>query len=101
MEVPLWFSDELAHVGDLRLRDLVFSFDVSEAGHFIEAWLEGAAERPDLGWTPPELEKDVREEHITFSWLLEPMLERADFEIRDASHAASRTYSVYTCIKTR
>ena len=100
MEVPLWFSDELAHVGDLRLRDLVFSFDVSEAGHFIEAWLEGAAERPDLGWTPPELEKDVREEHITFDWLLEPMLERAGFDIQDTTHDASRVFSAYTCIKT-
>lgn len=85
--------------GVLRLRDLVFSFDVREAGHFIEAWLEGAAERPELGWTRPELEKDVREEHITFDWLLEPMLQRAGFEIRDTSHDASRVFSAYTCIK--
>ena len=86
--------------GVLRLRDLVFSFDVSEAGHFIEAWLEGAAERPDLGWTRPELEKDIREEHITFDWLLEPMLERAGFDIQDTTHDASRVFSAYTCIKT-
>jgi SAM-dependent methyltransferase len=86
--------------GVLRLRDLVFSFDVSEAGHFIEAWLESAAERPDLGWTRPELEKDIREEHITFDWLLEPMLERAGFDIQDTNHDASRVFSSYTCIKT-
>ena len=94
-------SSMLRPGGVLRLHDLVFSFDPREAEHAIEAWLADASERPERGWTRPEIEKDVREEHITFSWLLEPMLERADFEIRDASHAASRTYSVYTCIKTR
>jgi SAM-dependent methyltransferase len=87
--------------GVLRLHDLVFSFEPREAERAVEAWLGGAAERPGRGWTRPELEKDVREEHITFSWLLEPMLERAGFEIRDASHAASRVFSAYTCIKTR
>jgi hypothetical protein len=29
------------------------------------------------------------------------MLERAGFEVRDASHAASRVFSAYTCVKTR
>lgn len=87
--------------GALRLRDLLFSFDPPEAEPTIEAWLASAAERPERGWTRAEIEKDIREEHITFSWLLEPMLERAGFEIRDASHQARRTYSAYTCIKTR
>lgn len=87
--------------GVLRLRDLVFSFDPADAGLIIESWLAGAAERPEEGWTRPELEAHVRGEYSTFSWLLEPMLARAGFEIRDASHGASRTYSAYTCIKTR
>jgi hypothetical protein len=29
------------------------------------------------------------------------MLERAGFEVRDASHAASRVFSAYTCVKAR
>ena len=87
--------------GVLRLRDLVFSFDPGEARPIVEAWLAGAAERPQNGWTRPELEAHVREEHSTFSWLLEPMLERAGFEIRDVRHHASRLYSAYTCIKAR
>ncbi len=86
--------------GVLRLRDLAFSFDPHEAEHTIEAWLESAAELPDQGWTRAELEKDIREEHITFSWLLEPMLERAGFEIEDSSHESSRVFSAYTCIRT-
>jgi ubiquinone/menaquinone biosynthesis C-methylase UbiE len=85
--------------GVLRLHDLVFSFDVQEAERIIEAWLASAAEQTEKGWTRPEMEKDVREEHITFSWLLEPMLERAGFEIQDARHHATRCYSAYTCVR--
>jgi ubiquinone/menaquinone biosynthesis C-methylase UbiE len=80
--------------GVLRLHDLVFSFDPREAAHIIDAWLA-------RGWTRPEIEKDIREEHITFSWLLEPMLERAGFAIQDVRHHASRCYSAYTCEKAR
>lgn len=93
-------SSILGPGGVLRLHDLVFSFEPRETERAIEAWIGSAAEHPEHGWTRTELEKDVREEHITFSWLLEPMLERAGFEIRDASHAASRVFSAYTCTKT-
>jgi ubiquinone/menaquinone biosynthesis C-methylase UbiE len=78
--------------GLLRLRDLVFSFDLDEAADVIEAWLETAPERADQGWTRAELEAHVREEHSTFTWLLEPMLEKAGFEIREAGYSDSRTY---------
>lgn len=85
--------------GLLRLHDLVFSFDPGETGPIIEAWLAGAAKRPEYGWTRSEFEEHLRGEYSTFSWLLEPMLERAGFKIQDASHSTSRTYSAYTCIK--
>jgi ubiquinone/menaquinone biosynthesis C-methylase UbiE len=87
--------------GVLRLHDLVFSFDPREAEHIIEAWLASAVEQSERGWTRPEIEKDIREEHITFSWLLEPMLERAGFAIQDARHHTSRCYSAYTCVRGR
>ncbi len=87
--------------GALRLHDLIFSFDPRDAKHIIEAWLASAVEQPERGWTRAEAEKDVREEHITFSWLLEPMLERAGFAIEDVRHHASRCYSAYTCVKAR
>lgn len=91
----------LAPGGVLRLHDLVFSFDPHEAGRTIEAWLAGASERPADGWTRAELETHVREEYSTFSWLLEPMLERAGFEIREVQYRPSRTYAAYTCVKQR
>lgn len=86
--------------GVLRLHDIVYSFEPGDAERALEAWFAGAVTQPEHGWTRTELETHVREEHSTFSWLLEPMLERAGFEIRDVRHSPSQTYSAYTCIKT-
>jgi ubiquinone/menaquinone biosynthesis C-methylase UbiE len=87
--------------GVLRLHDLLFSFDPREAEHIIEGWLSSAVEQPERGFTRAEIEKDIREEYITFSWLLEPMLARVGFAIEDVSHHASRCYSAYTCVRAR
>lgn len=86
--------------GILRLRDLVYSFDPAEAATVFEAWLANAVADPARGWTRAELETHIREEYSTYSWLLEPMLARAGFTIQEAAHAGSRTYSVYTCVKS-
>jgi len=69
-------ADMLRTGGVLFLRDLVFHFDPSDAGGVIEDWLARAPARPEEGWTRPELATHVREEYSTFSWLLEPLLER-------------------------
>jgi ubiquinone/menaquinone biosynthesis C-methylase UbiE len=83
----------------LYLRDLVFSSEPGEAEQVIETWLANAPERAEQGWTRSELETHLREEYSTFSWLLEPMIERAGFEIQDVQHGASRVHSAYICVK--
>lgn len=85
--------------GILFLRDLVFCFDPSDAGGIIEGWLARAPANPEEGWTRPELATHVRDEYSTFSWLLEPLLERAGFAIREAQYRASGTFAAYICIK--
>jgi ubiquinone/menaquinone biosynthesis C-methylase UbiE len=85
--------------GILRLRDFIFSFDVAETKHFVEAWLGGATENSEAGWTRAELETHLRKEHSTFHWLLEPMLTQAGFTIQDAQPVTSKVYTSYTCIK--
>jgi SAM-dependent methyltransferase len=85
--------------GVLRLHDLVYSFGPSEADTVVEAWLASAATRPEDGWTRPELEAHVRGEHSTYDWLLASLLSHAGFEIREATHRPSRTYSAYTCVR--
>ena len=90
--------DLLAPGGRLLLRDLVYSFEPREADDAIESWLAGAAPSPERGWTRAELAEHVRTEHSTYSWLLEPLLERAGFEIVDVSHRAG-VYASYVCAK--
>ena len=85
--------------GVLRLRDIVFAFEPSEATTRIAAWLETAAPNTKAGWTREELERHVREEHSTFSWLLEPMLERAGFRIEQAEYGSLRIYAEYLCVR--
>jgi ubiquinone/menaquinone biosynthesis C-methylase UbiE len=86
--------------GVLRLRDFIFAFDLDALDRQIESWLCGAVTDTERGWTRQELETHLREEHSTFGWLLEPMLARAGFEIRDAEPIATKVYTSYVCVKT-
>jgi SAM-dependent methyltransferase len=85
--------------GILRLRDLFLSSPLFETHEVIEAWLANAAPDPTRGWTRAEYETHLRDEYSTFTWLFEPMLRQAGFEIRDATYAESRMYAEYTCIR--
>jgi ubiquinone/menaquinone biosynthesis C-methylase UbiE len=84
----------------LRVRDLFLSCELGEVDTVVEAWLEGATEHADQGWTRPELETHLREEYSTFTWLFELMLQRGGFDIQDATYTDSRIYASYTCIRT-
>lgn len=84
--------------GILRLRDLVFSFGLDEAEARIAAWIDAAAaERSEDGWTRDELEAHVRDEYSTYTWLLEPLLEHAGFEIVSADYGAAGASAAYVC----
>ena len=95
-------ADLLRPRGLLRVRDLVFSFMPDEAEARIAEWIESAAvERPEGGWTREELMTHVREEFSTFSWLLEPLIEQAGFEIVAADYGMLGAYAAYTCSLVR
>jgi ubiquinone/menaquinone biosynthesis C-methylase UbiE len=86
--------------GVLRLRDLVYDTTPDRFGEHLEGWFAGAVEDPALGYTADDLAAHVRTEHSTFTWLLEPMLNLAGFEIVDRSvHRGA--YAAYTCIRGR
>jgi cyclopropane fatty-acyl-phospholipid synthase-like methyltransferase len=78
--------------GMLRLRDIVFSFEPDEAERRLRDWFESPG-----AWSREELEAHVRDEHSTFTWLLEPMLEGAGFEIVDAAYDSRRVFARYVC----
>jgi len=87
--------------GILRLRDLVFSFPAASAEAGIERWIDATStDRSEIGWTRAELETHVRDEYSTFTWLLEPMLVQAGFEIVKAVYAPLGAYAEYTCVRS-
>ncbi|MGZ6962949.1 MAG: class I SAM-dependent methyltransferase [Acidimicrobiia bacterium] len=81
--------------GVLRLWDVVYGFELGEAPARIEAWCATGGTSMDAGWTRAELEEHVRDEHSTFTWLLEPMITRAGFTIEDASYSKDLVVASY------
>ena len=82
--------------GTLRLRDLVYDFEPAEVPDRIEEWLAGATTDASRGWTAAELAEHVRDEHGTYRWLLEPLIEHAGFDILDTVIDRG-LYAAYTC----
>jgi SAM-dependent methyltransferase len=85
--------------GVLRLRDLVYSFDPADAARYLEAFVASGAEIPADGWTQDELAAHVADEHSTFSWLLEEMLQRAGFELEDVQYDESKIFAAYVAVR--
>ena len=86
--------------GVFRLSDVVYSFAPHDADERIERWIsDTTAADIDGGWTRAELAEHVRDEHSTFTWLLEQMIERAGLDIVDADYSADRMVARYVCEK--
>jgi SAM-dependent methyltransferase len=83
--------------GVLRLRDIVYSFEPAAADDAVSSWLAAAPTDASQGWTAPQLAEHLRDEHSTFTWLLEPMLEHVGFEIRERWLSPNGIYAAYTC----
>jgi SAM-dependent methyltransferase len=83
--------------GILRLWDVVYGFDAPDAGPVLEAWFASASGAIGDNWIRQELEEHVRDEHSTYTWLLEPMIERAGFTIETARYSDDRIVAGYVC----
>jgi ubiquinone/menaquinone biosynthesis C-methylase UbiE len=82
--------------GVFRLWDVVYNFSAAEAKDRLEAWCATLPyEAQDGGWTRADIEEHVRDEHSTFTWLLEPMMERSGFRIEDADYSADGVFARY------
>jgi ubiquinone/menaquinone biosynthesis C-methylase UbiE len=81
--------------GVLRLWDVVFHFDPADATDRIEAWCATGTEDVEGDWTRAELEEHVRDEHSTYTWLLEAMIERGGFEIERALYSDDGVFARY------
>jgi ubiquinone/menaquinone biosynthesis C-methylase UbiE len=81
--------------GVLRLWDVVYDFSPSEAEDRIEAWCATGGDAVEEDWSRAELEEHVRDEHSTFTWILEPIMRRSGFEITHAEHSEDAVFSKY------
>jgi SAM-dependent methyltransferase len=89
----------LRPAGVLRLRDLVYSFEPVEAQTFVDPWIESGAATSSAGRTPDELRAHVRDEHSTFAWILEELLQRAGFQLEDVRYDTCKIFGEYVAVK--
>lgn len=73
--------------GIFRLVDVVYDFGPGEAEERLEAWCAEYGNGGDGDWGRADVEEHIRDEHSPFTWLFEPMLERAGFVIEGAEYS--------------
>ena len=81
--------------GFFRLSDVVYDFEPVDAEDRLEAWFATGGESVASEWTRAELEEHVRDEHSTFSWILEPIILRCGFEIAELGRSEDGIFSDY------
>jgi ubiquinone/menaquinone biosynthesis C-methylase UbiE len=86
--------------GVLRLWDVVYNFSPAEAEHRLNAWCAIFGAEAEDGWTRADVEEHIRDEHSTFTWLLEPMMERSGFRIEAAVYSTDGIFASYVARAT-
>lgn len=84
--------------GVFRLWDVVYSFSPQTAEAGFEAWCAtapGKTVTDPHAWSRNEYEEHIRDEHSTFTWLLEPMTEQAGFTIEIAEYSPDGMFAKY------
>jgi cyclopropane fatty-acyl-phospholipid synthase-like methyltransferase len=81
----------------LLLHDLALACDPHELEEVVEPWLSAAPPDPRAGWTRDEIEHDLRDEHVTYAWVLAALLERSGFDVVECRSAQSRSFVRYLC----
>jgi ubiquinone/menaquinone biosynthesis C-methylase UbiE len=84
--------------GVLRLHDLVYDFQPNDADRVFGKWFADAAGDPAEGYTEANYAEHIRTEYSTFRWLLEPMLDKAGFDIVDTEYRGA-VFGAYTCLR--
>lgn len=82
--------------GVLRLTDIVYSFSPADATDRVKQWCAALPEHaPESEWVRADIEEHVRDEHSTYTWLLEPMIERSGFRIDNAQYSSDGFQAEY------
>ncbi len=82
--------------GILRLSDVAYNFSLSEAASKLDAWCDMLSyDEPEGSWNRADIEEHIRDEHSTFIWLLEPIIEQSGFRIEEASYSTDGIFAQY------
>lgn len=81
--------------GVLRLWDVVYNFEPIEAEKRLENWCSTIDTVGSDKWSRSDIEEHIREEHSTFTWLFEPMIERSDFKIEQKEYSPDGIFARY------
>jgi putative AdoMet-dependent methyltransferase len=84
--------------GHFFLRDVVFSFGPGDCVRGVEDWIARVAQPSGQGFTRADFATHVREEHSSFRWILEGLIERAGFRIL-AVDSADEAYADFRCVR--
>jgi putative AdoMet-dependent methyltransferase len=84
--------------GSFFLRDVVFSFGPEDVGRGVEDWIARVAQPEGQGFTRADFATHVREEHSSFRWILEGLIERAGFRLL-AVDCADEAYADFRCLR--
>lgn len=97
-----WKTIALKHIhsimrpgGIFRLLDVVFNFNPEEAEDRIEALCATLGNNIEEEWVREELEEHIRDEHSTYRWLFDPMIERCSFKIENVDYSPDGFYGKY------
>lgn len=81
--------------GLLRLWDVVYNFEPAEAESRLEAWCATGGSVDAEGWSRADYEEHVRDEHSTYTWVLEAIAQRVGFTIEQAEYSTDGIFAQY------
>lgn len=93
----LRIADVLKPGGQLYLEDVVYSFPPQDWRASLDEFIEGVS-RSDVKDGSKQIIGHIKDEHSTFSWIMEGMLERAGFKL-ESRNCRDGFLTAYFCTK--
>lgn len=84
--------------GVFYLEDVIFSFPPGDYHPAINRWIERVVSADGQSFSASDFEMHVRQEHSTFTWIIEGLLEQNGFDIRERQVKNSE-YTNYVAVK--
>ena len=84
--------------GVLYLEDVIYSFESTPYRDAIPQWIDRVVKPDQPSFSRGDFEMHVREEYSTFDWIIEGLLDRNGFDVKE-TEAWSDTYANYVAVK--